>query len=129
MPKTRKNKSKDKDNVVPFNKPKIDKEAEEKLQLRQNEKDRLNTVLKQKCDEVLEIIDTSQIDKQWGVYAFLFHAKQMGVFNLHTSDYDMANKTSSDEIMKNQREYLQTSFPQFVSNDENSEETTKKVLH
>ena len=129
MPKTRKNKSKDKDNVVPFNKPKIDKEAEEKLELRQSEKDRLNTVLKQKCDEVLEIIDTSQIDKQWGVYAALFHIKQMGVFNLHTSDYDMANKTSSEEIMRNQREYLQTSFPQFVNDDENNEENTKKVLH
>ena len=125
----KKNKSKDKDNVVPFNKPKIDNEADEKLKLRESEKDRLNTVLRQKCDEIIEIIDTSQIDKQWGIYAALFHVKQMGVFNLHTSDYDLANKTSSDEIMKNQREYLQTSFPQFVNNDENSEETTKKVLH
>ena len=53
----------------------------------------------------------------------------MGVFNLHTSDYDLAIKTYSDEIMKNQREYLQTSFPQFVSNEEDSEGTTKKVLH
>ena len=129
MPKTRKNKSKDKDNVVPFNKPKTDKEADEKLKLRESEKDRLNTVLRQKCDEIIEIIDTSQIDKQWGIYAALFHVKQMGVFNLHTSDYDYANKASSDEIMKNQREYLQTSFPQFVNSDENSEETTKKVLH
>ena len=127
MPKIKKNKSKD--NVVPFNKPKIDNEADEKLKLRESEKDRLNTVLRQKCDEIIEIIDTSQIDKQWGIYAALFHVKQMGVFNLHTSDYDLANKTSSDEIMKNQREYLQSSFPQFVGNDENSEETTKKVLH
>ena len=127
MPKVKKNKSKN--NVVPFNKPKIDKEAEEKLELRQSEKDRLNTVLKKKCDEVLEILDTSQIDKQWGVYAFLFHAKQLGVFNLHISDYDLANKASSDEIMKNQREYFQESFPQLVKEDENNEETTKKVLH
>ena len=127
MPKAKKNKSKD--NVVPFNKPKIDKEADEKLRLRESEKDRLNTVLKQKCDEIIEIIDTSQIDKQWGVYAALFHVKQMGVFNLHTSDYDMANKSSSEEIMRNQREYLQTSFPQFVNDDENNEENTKKVLH
>ena len=127
MPKTKKNKSKD--NVVPFNKPKTDKKADEKLKLRESEKDRLNTILRQKCDEIIEIIDTSQIDKQWGVYAALFHVKQMGVFNLHTSDYDMANKTSSEEIMRNQREYLQTSFPQFVNDDENNEENTKKVLH
>ena len=127
MPKVKKNKSKN--NVVPFNKPKIDKEAEKKLELRQSEKDKLNTVLKEKCDEILEIIDTSQIDKQWGVYAFLFHAKQTGVFNLHISDYDLANKASSDEIMKNQREYFQESFPQLVKEDENNEETTKKVLH
>ena len=127
MPKVKKNKSKN--NVVPFNKPKIDKEAEEKLELRQSEKDRLNTVLKKKCDEVLEILDTSQIDKQWGVYAFLFHEKQLGVFNLHISDYDLANKASSDEIIRNQREYLQESFPQLVKDDENSEETKKKVLH
>ena len=86
-------------------------------------------MLRQKCDEIIEIIDTSQIDKQWGVYAALFHVKQMGVFNLHASDYDMANKTSSEEIMRNQREYLQTSFPQFVNDDENNEENTKKVLH
>ena len=44
MPKIKKNKSKD--NVVPFNKPKIDKEAEQKLELRQNEQDRLNTVIR-----------------------------------------------------------------------------------
>ena len=37
MPKTKKNKSKD--NVVPFNKPKTDKEADEKLKLREREKE------------------------------------------------------------------------------------------
>ena len=42
MPKTKKNKSKD--NVVPLNKPKTDKEADEKLKLRESEKDRLNTL-------------------------------------------------------------------------------------
>ena len=55
MPKVRKNKSKD--NVVPFNKPKVDKVAEEKRELRQSEQDRLNAVIKEKCSEILEIID------------------------------------------------------------------------
>ena len=61
MPKVRKNKSKD--NVVPFNKSKVDKVAEEKSELRQSEQDRLNAVIKEKCSEILEIIDTSQIEK------------------------------------------------------------------
>ena len=75
MPKVRKNKSKD--NVVPFNKPKVDKVAEEKRELRQSEQDRLNAVIREKCSEILEIIDLSQIEKQWGLYAFLFHCKQV----------------------------------------------------
>ena len=62
MPKVRKNKSKD--NVVPFNKPKVDKVAEEKRELRQSEQDRLNAVIKEKCSEILEIIDLSQIEKK-----------------------------------------------------------------
>ena len=53
-----------------------------------------------------------------------FPCKTNGVFNLHASDYDLANKSSSDEIIKNQREFLQSSFPQHW-HDENSEETTK----
>ena len=50
MPKVRKNKSKD--NIVPFNKPKVDKVAEEKSELRQSEQDRLNAVIKKKCSEI-----------------------------------------------------------------------------
>ena len=127
MPKVRKNKSKD--NVVPFNKPKVDKVAEEKHELRQSEQDRLNAVIKEKCSEILEIIDLSQIEKQWGLYAFLFHCKQITAFDLHPSEYVRLNDTTNKEIIKNQREYLEESFPEFVRDDANTEENTKKVLH
>ena len=103
MPKTRKNKSKD--NVVPFNKPKLDKIAEGKLELRQNEQDRLNSIIRDKCNEILEIIDLSQIEKQWGLYALLFHCKQVAAFDLHASEFVRINNGSTAEIVKNQREY------------------------
>ena len=127
MPKVRKSKSKD--NVVPFNKPKVDKVAEEKLELRQSEQDRLNAVIKEKCSEILEIIDLSQIEKQWGLYAFLFHCKQTMAFDLHPSEDVRLNDTTNKEIIKNQREYLEEYFPEFVRDDANTEENTKKVLH
>lgn len=127
MPKVRKNKSKD--NIVPFNKPKVDKVAEEKRELRQSEQDRLNAVIKEKCSEILEIIDTSQIEKQWGLYAFLFHCKQVAAFDLHPSEYVRINDATNKEIIKNQREYLEESFPEFVRDESNTEENTKKVLH
>ena len=127
MPKMKKSKTKIKDNVVPFNKPKVDKKAEEEENLRQNEQDRLNTILREKCNEVMKIIDTAQIDKNWGLYAFLFHVKQTTAFELHPSEYVRVNDASEKEIVKNQREYLQEHFPEFISED--SEENTKKVLH
>ena len=127
MPKTKKNKSKD--NVVPFNKPKVDKIAEKKLELRQSEQDRLNAVIKEKCNEILEIIDLSQIEKQWGLYAFLFHCKQVAAFDLHPSEYTRVNDATNKEIIKNQREYLEEYFPEFVRDDANTDENTKKVLH
>ena len=127
MPKIKKNKSKD--NVVPFNKPKIDKEAEQKLELRQNEQDRLNTVIREKCNEILEIIDVSQIDKQWGLYAMLFHCKQTAAFDLHPSEFVRLNDGTTKEIINNQREYLEEKLPQFVSDDENIEDNQNKVLH
>ena len=127
MPKVRKNKSKD--NIVPFNKPKVDKVAEEKRELRQSEQDRLNAVIKEKCSEILEIIDTSQIEKQWGWYALLFHCKQVAAFDLHPSEYVRINEATNKEIIKNQREHLEESFPEFVRDESNTEENTKKVLH
>ena len=127
MPKMKKSKTKIKDNVVPFNKPKVDKKAEEEENLRQNEQDRLNTILREKCNEVMKIIDVSQIDKNWGLYAFLFHVKQTAAFELHPSEYVRVNDASGKEVVKNQREYLNESFPQFVK--EESEENLKKVLH
>ena len=123
----KKSKTKIKDNVVPFNKPKVDKKAEEEQNLRQNEQDRLNTILREKCNEVMKIIDVSQIDKNWGLYAFLFHVKQTAAFELHPAEYVRVNDASGKEVVKNQREYLNESFPQFVK--EESEENLKKVLH
>ena len=74
MPKTRKNKSKD--NVVPFNKPKLDKIAEGKLELRQNEQDRLNSIIREKCNEILEIIDRDtslpKIPSSFKIFSFEF---------------------------------------------------------
>ena len=37
--------------------------------------------------------------------------------------------TTNKEIIKNQREYLEEYFPEFVRDDANTEENTKKVLH
>ena len=127
MPKMKKSKTKIKDNVVPFNKPKVDKKAEEEKNLRQNEQDRLNTILREKCNEVMKIIDTGQIDKNWSLYAFLFHVKQTAAFELHPSEYVRVNDASEKEVIRNQREYLNENFPQFVK--EESEENLKKVLH
>ena len=53
MPKMKKSKTKTKDNVVPFNKPK-DMRAEEEATLRQSEQDRLNIILREKCNEVIQ---------------------------------------------------------------------------
>ena len=127
MPKMKKSKIKTKDNVVPFNKPKVDKKAEEENNLRQSEQDRLNTILREKCNEVMKIIDVAQIDKNWGLYAFLFHVKQTAAFELHPSEYVRVNDASGTEVIRNQREYLNENFPQFV--EEKSEENKKKVLH
>ena len=63
MPKMKKSKTKIKDNVVPFNKPKVDKKAEEEENLRQNEQDRLNTILREKCNEVMKISKNGTIPK------------------------------------------------------------------
>ena len=127
MPKMKKSKTKIKDNVVPFNKPKVDKKAEEEENLRQSEQDRLNTILRERCNEVMKIIDVAAIDKNWGLYAFLFHVKQTAAFELHPSEYVRVNDASEKEVIRNQREYLNENFPQFVK--EESEENLKKVLH
>ena len=123
----KKNKTKVKDNVVPFNKPNINKKAEEEENLRQSEQERLNTILRDKCNEVMKIIDLAQIDKNWGLYAFLFHVKQTAAFELHPSEYVRVNDASGTEVIRNQREYLNESLPQFV--EEKSEDNVKKVLH
>ena len=123
----RKNKTRIKDNVVPFNKPKIDKKAEEEANLRQSEQDRLNIILREKSNEVMKIIDVSQIDKNWGLYAFLFHVKQLAAYELHPSDYVRADDASGKEVVKNQREYLNESYPQFIRED--NDENEKKVIH
>ena len=39
------------------------------------------------------------------------------------------NDATNKEIIKNQREYLEESFPEFVRDESNTEENTKKVLH
>ena len=126
MPKMKKSKTKTKDNVVPFNKPK-DMRAEEEATLRQSEQDRLNDLLRKKCKEIEEIFNVAQIESSWCMYALVFHAKQTAAFGLHTSEYKWLDEYTTKEIVKNQREYLQERFPEFISED--SEEKTKKVLH
>tara|TARA_X000001036_G_scaffold367980_1_gene353445 strand:+ start:748 stop:1137 length:390 start_codon:yes stop_codon:yes gene_type:complete len=129
MPKMRKNKTKikDKDNVIPFNKPKVDKKAEEEATLRQSEQDRINFYLGEKFKEIEKIFNVAQIENRWCMYALIFHAKQTSAFALHPSEYKILDDITTKEIVKNQREYLQERFPEFVSED--SEESTKKVLH
>ena len=126
MPKMKKSKTKTKDNVVPFNKPK-DMRAEEEATLRQSEQDRLNDLLRKKFKEIEEIFNVAQIENAWCMYALVFHAKQTAAFGLHTSEYKWLDEYTTKEIVKNQREYLQERFPEFISED--SEEKTKKVLH
>ena len=50
-------------------------------------------------------------------------------FDLHPSEYVRLNDATNKEIIKNQREYLEEYFPEFVRDDANTEENTKKVLH
>ena len=126
MPKMKKSKTKTKDNVVPFNKPK-DMRAEEEATLRQSEQDRLNDLLRKKFKEIEKIFNVAQIENTWCMYALVFHAKQTAAFALHTSEYKWLDEYTTKEIVKNQREYLQEHFPEFISED--SEENTKKVLH
>ena len=128
MPKIRKNKSKAKNNVVPFRADEKSNIEEEQTQ-RQGEQDRLNSILRDKCTEMLKIIDTSSIEKQWGLYALLFHAKQTAAFDLHSSEYVRANDASSKEIVKNQREYLEENCSEFINEDMEIKENNKKVLH
>ena len=122
----KKSKTKTKDNVVPFNKPK-DMRAEEEATLRQSEQDRLNDLLRKKFQEIEKIFNVAQIENSWCMYALVFHAKQTAAFGLHTSEYKWLDEYTTKEIVKNQREYLQERFPEFISED--SEEKTKKVLH
>ena len=122
----KKSKTKTKDNVVPFNKPK-DMRAEEEATLRQSEQDRLNDLLRKKFKEIEKIFNVAQIENTWCMYALVFHAKQTAAFGLHTSEYKWLDEYTTKEIVKNQREYLQEHFPEFISED--SEENTKKVLH
>jgi hypothetical protein len=128
MPKIRKDKSKAKNNVVSFRADKKNSIEEEQTQ-RQSEQDRLNSILRDKCNEMLKIIDTSSIEKQWGLYALLFHAKQTAAFDLHPSEYVRANDASSKEIVKNQREYLEENYSEFINEDTDIKENNKKVLH
>ena len=128
MPKIRKDKSKAKNNVVPFRADEKSSIEEEQTQ-RQGEQDRLNSILRDKYNEMLKIIDTSSIEKQWGLYALLFHAKQTAAFDLHPSEYVRANDASSKEIVKNQREYLEENCSEFINEDTDIKEKNKKVLH
>ena len=128
MPKIRKNKSKAKNNVVPFRADERSSIEEEQTQ-RQSEQDRLNSILRDKCNEMLKIINTSSIEKEWGLYALLFHAKQTASFDLHPSEYVRANDASSKEIVKNQREYLEENFSEFINEDMDIKEKNKKILH
>lgn len=128
MPKIRKDKSKAKNNVVPFRADEKSNIEEEQTQ-RQGEQDRLNSILRDKCTEMLKIINTSSIEKQWGLYALLFHAKQTAAFDLHPSEYVRANDASSKEIVKNQREYLEENCSEFINEDMEIKENNKKVLH
>lgn len=128
MPKIRKNKSKAKNNVVPFRADEKSSIEEEQTQ-RQGEQDRLNSILRDKYNEMLKIIDTSSIEKQWGLYALLFHAKQTAAFDLHPSEYVRANDASSKEIIKNQREYLEENCSEFINEDMEIKENNKKVIH
>ncbi|MDC1212850.1 hypothetical protein N8016_03560 [Pelagibacteraceae bacterium] len=128
MPKIRKDKSKAKNNVVPFRADEKSSIEEEQTQ-RQGEQDRLNSILRDKYNEMLKIIDTSSIEKQWGLYALLFHAKQTAAFDLHPSEYVRANDASSKEIIKNQREYLEENCSEFINKDMEIKENNKKVLH
>lgn len=128
MPKIRKNKSKAKNNVVPFRADERSSIDEEQTQ-RQSEQDRLNSILRDKCNEMLKIINTSSIEKEWGLYALLFHAKQTAAFDLHPSEYVRANDASSKEIVKNQREYLEENFSEFINEDMDIKEKNKKILH
>ena len=128
MPKIRKNKSKAKNNVVPFRADERSSIEEEQTQ-RQSEQDRLNSILRDKCNEMLKIINTSSNEKEWGLYALLFHAKQTAAFDLHPSEYVRANDASSKEIVKNQREYLEENFSEFINEDMDIKEKNKKILH
>ena len=128
MPKIRKDKSKAKNNVVPFRTDEKSSIEEEQTQ-RQGEQDRLNSILRDKCNEMLKIIDTSSIEKQWGLYALLFHAKQTAAFDLHPSEYVRAKDASSKEIVKNQREYLEENCSEFINEDIDIKENNKKVVH
>ena len=128
MPKIRKGKSKVKNNVVPFRADEKNSIEEEQTQ-RQSEQDRLNSILRDKCNEMLKIINTSSIEKEWGLYALLFHAKQTAAFDLHPSEYVRANDASSKEIVKNQREYLEENFSEFINEDMDIKEKNKKILH
>ena len=128
MPKIRKDKSKAKNNVVPFRTDEKSSIEEEQTQ-RQGEQDRLNSILRDKYNEMLKIIDTSSIEKQWGLYALLFHAKQTAAFDLHPSEYVRANDASSKEIVKNQREYLEENCSEFINEDMEIKENNKKVIH
>ena len=125
----KKSKSKNKNNVIPFNQASENKKTEESQaqELRQSEQDRLNDLLRKKCKEIEEIFNVAQIENTWCMYALVFHAKQTAAFGLHTSEYKWLDEYTTKEIVKNQREYLQEHFPEFISED--SEENTKKVLH
>jgi len=128
MPKIRKSKTKLKSNIVPFRADEKNSIEEEQTQ-RQVEQDRLNSILRDKCTEMLKVINTSSIEKEWGLYALLFHAKQTAAFDLHPSEYIRANNASSKEIVKNQREYLEENCSEFINEDIEIKENNKKVLH
>ena len=125
----KKSKSKNKNNVIPFNQGSENKKTEESQaqELRQSEQDRLNELLREKCKEIEKICNVAQIENSWCMYALVFHAKQTAAFALHPSEYKILDDCTTKEIIKNQREYLQERFPEFTSED--SEENTKKVLH
>jgi TRAP-type mannitol/chloroaromatic compound transport system permease small subunit len=77
----------------------------------------------------MEVIDTSSIEKQWGLYALLFHAKQTAAYDLHASEYVRVNEITSKEVIKNQREYLEENYSEFVKENKDTETKNKKVIH
>ena len=108
--KKRKKKS---NNVVPFKQNlRVVSKIENPVSLEEAETKRVNEYAKDYCREIEKFANEARISAGMVYYHFLFHMKQIAIFNLNYSEYRNINVYSSKELNRNHGDMLSEQFPE-----------------